>query len=73
MDGHSTQWGFSWSDMLANGLGTGLYVFHDLHWKEQRIIPKFSYQTTSFTSQRPEVLGKTTLEQILKDYNGQTF
>ncbi len=73
MDGHSTQWGFSWSDMLANGLGTGLYVFQDLHWKEQRIIPKFSFQTTSFASQRPEVLGKTTLEQILKDYNGQTY
>jgi uncharacterized protein YfiM (DUF2279 family) len=64
IDGHSTQWGFSWSDMLANGLGTGLFVFQDLYWKEQRIIPKFSFQTSPYASQRPDVLGKSALEQI---------
>ncbi|MFY7812184.1 MAG: DUF2279 domain-containing protein, partial [Flavobacterium sp.] len=26
MDGYASQWGFSWSDMVANTLGTSLYV-----------------------------------------------
>lgn len=72
-DGYSAEWGFSWGDFLANGLGTSLYVSQALLWNEQRIIPKFSFHTTDFTKQRPEVLGSSLSEQILKDYNGQTY
>ena len=50
-----------------------MYVSQELLWKEQRIIPKFSFHTTPYASARPEVLGSTITEQILKDYNGQTY
>jgi hypothetical protein len=42
-------------------------------WHEQRITPKFSFHTTKYASERPEVLGSSFSEQILKDYNGQTY
>lgn len=73
MDGYSEQWGFSWGDVAANATGTALYVSQELLWKEQRIQPKFSFHTTSYAAQRPELLGSSLSEQILKDYNGQTY
>jgi hypothetical protein len=73
MDGFSSQWGFSIGDMAANASGTALYVSQELIWKEQRIIPKFSYHKTQYSNYRPDVLGHTFQEQILKDYNGQTY
>lgn len=72
-DGHSSEWGFSWGDMVANASGTALYVSQELLWNEQRIVPKFSFHTTPYASARPNVLGKSLNEQILKDYNGQTY
>ena len=73
MDGYSSEWGASSGDIIANASGTALYVGQELIWKEQRIIPKFSFHTTSYSAYRPEVLGSTFSEQILKDYNGQTY
>ncbi|MDQ5929072.1 MAG: hypothetical protein QG594_850 [Bacteroidota bacterium] len=73
MDGFSSQWGFSVGDMIANTTGTALFVTQELLWKEQRIQPKFSFQTTHFPTYRPKVLGSNLSEQILKDYNGQTY
>ena len=72
-DGYSANWGASMGDVAANVAGTALYVSQELLWKEQRIIPKFSFHTTPYASARPEVLGSTIPEQILKDYNGQTY
>ena len=72
-DGFSEEWGFSWGDMIANASGTGLYIGQELLWNEQRIIPKFSFHQTKFAAQRPETLGSSFQEQILKDYNGQTY
>jgi hypothetical protein len=73
MDGYSSQWGASLGDVAANASGTALYVSQELLWKEQRIIPKFSFHTTPYASARPNVLGSNATEQILKDYNGQTY
>jgi len=73
MDGYSSKWGFSGGDMIANASGTALYVSQELLWKEQRIVPKFSFHTTPYASARPNVLGNSLGEQILKDYNGQTY
>lgn len=73
MDGYSAQWGSSWSDVAANAAGTALYVSQELWWNEQRIMPKYSFHTTAFAPQRPDVLGSSLQEQILKDYNGQTY
>ena len=73
LDGYSSQWGASTGDIIANASGTALYVSQELLWSEQRIIPKFSFHTTSFADLRPEALGSSLSEQILKDYNGQTY
>ncbi|HNP32101.1 MAG TPA: DUF2279 domain-containing protein [Flavobacterium sp.] len=72
-DGYSANWGASWGDVAANVSGTALYVSQELLWKEQRIVPKFSFHTTHYASERPDVLGSSFAEQILKDYNGQTY
>lgn len=72
-DGYSQEWGFSWGDMAANVSGTALYVMQELLWEEQRILPKFSFHQTHFANKRPETLGSNFNEQILKDYNGQTY
>jgi hypothetical protein len=73
LDGYSSQWGFSYGDLAANAGGTVLFVSQELLWKEQRIVPKFSFHTTVYPSARPNVLGSSFTEQILKDYNGQTY
>ena len=73
MDGFSAEWGASMGDVIANASGTALYVSQELIWKEQRITPKFSFHTTQYPNFRPDLLGKTKQEQILKDYNGQTY
>ncbi len=73
LDGFSSEWGASTGDVIANASGTALYVSQELLWKEQRITPKFSFHTTRFAQYRPEVLGSNFSEQILKDYNGQTY
>ena len=72
-DGFSQEWGASSGDIIANVSGTALYVSQELLWKEQRITPKFSFNQTKFASQRPETLGASFNEEILKDYNGQTY
>jgi len=73
LDGYSSEWGASLGDVAANAGGTLLFVSQELLWKEQRITPKFSFHTTPYASARPSVLGSTASEQMLKDYNGQTY
>jgi len=73
LDGFSQEWGFSWGDFTANAAGTGLYVGQQLLWKEQRIAIKYSFRRTQYASQRPEKLGNGFSEELLKDYNGQTY
>ena len=72
-DGYSSNWGASGGDLAANVSGVALFVSQELLWGEQRIIPKFSFHATPYASARPEVLGSSYSEQILKDYNGQTY
>jgi hypothetical protein len=72
-DGFSSEWGASSGDIIANVSGTALYVSQELLWNEQRITPKFSYHKTNFPSLRPNTLGDSSLEQVLKDYNGQEY
>lgn len=73
MDGFSAEWGFSWSDIASNAIGTGLYVGQELIWQEQRFTLKFSFNSSPYASQNPEKLGDGFFEEILKDYNGQTY
>jgi len=73
LDGFSEEWGFSWGDFTANAAGAGLYVGQELLWNEQRISLKYSFSPTRFASQNPNKLGDGFLEEVLKDYNGQTY
>lgn len=72
-DGFSSEWGASTGDIVANASGTALYVSQELLWNEQRVIPKFSFHTTQYAKYRPNALGHSFAEQLLKDYNGQTY
>ncbi len=72
-DGFSEEWGFSTGDVFANAIGTSLLIGQELLWDEQRIQMKFSFHTTSYAKNNPGKLGENTLQQILKDYNGQTY
>ena len=73
LDGFSEGWGFSSGDIMANALGTGLLIGQELLWDEQRIQFKFSFSPTEYADLYPDKLGSTSLEQLLKDYNGQTY
>ncbi len=73
MDGYNSGWGFSISDMCSNILGAGLFISQQKMFNEQIFIPKFSYHPTPYAEFRPEVLGKSHAERLIKDYNGQTY
>ena len=72
-DGFSKEWGFSWGDIMANGFGTGLYIGQELLWEEQRMTLKYSFHQTKYAKLNPDKLGDGFLEELLKDYNGQTY
>ena len=73
LDGYSKAWGFSWSDVGANALGTGLFVSQELLWDEQRVALKFGFKPSPYAKLNPSKLGTSFTEQLLKDYNGQTY
>lgn len=73
MDGYSDGWGFSWGDVGANALGTGIAIGQKILWNEQRIQLKISYLSSPYAKYRPDLLGESFATQILKDYNGQTY
>ena len=73
LDGFSPGFGFSYGDIIANGIGSGLFLSQKLAWNEQRIKMKYSFHKTSLAGERPNILGSGLLEEMLKDYNGQTL
>ena len=73
LDARSAGWGFSWGDMTANALGSGLFMGQQALWGEQRMFLKYSFHTTQYAQYRPNLLGSTTAEQMVKDYNGHTY
>lgn len=72
-DGYYASSGFSWGDIAANAGGTALYVSQEILWKEQRIVPKFSFHASPYATLNPSLLGSSYQNQIFKDYNGQTY
>jgi uncharacterized protein YfiM (DUF2279 family) len=78
LDGFSSQWGWSWGDIGANFIGSGMVIAQELAWDEQRIQFKFSFHRKSYSdptlNQRSnKIFGSSTAERFLKDYNGQTY
>lgn len=72
-DGFSSNWGFSNGDMAANLLGASALISQELLWKEQRIRIKFSFMPSQYSRYNPELLGSNFSQNIIKDYNGQTY
>jgi hypothetical protein len=72
-DGFSSEWGFSWTDIAANTLGSAALISQQLVWDEQRIVFKYSFHQSDYEQYRPDELGKNLPENILKDYNGLTY
>lgn len=72
-DGFSAGYGASPTDLVANASGAVLYWGQERVWNEVRVIPKFSFHTTRYAAMRPEALGSNLVEEMLKDYNGQTY
>jgi len=78
LDGFSSQWGFSWGDMTANVVGSGLFTAQELLWKEQRIQYKFSFHRNTYddpmlNARADNLFGKSWYERMLKDYNAQAY
>lgn len=72
-DGYSQKWGFSKGDMLANILGSTLFMTQQFAWGEQRMRLKFSFHRTIYSKYAPAELGSNKWQSWLKDYNGQTY
>ena len=78
LDGFSSQWGWSWNDMLANTLGTGIWAGQQYAWGQQKIKLKVSAHYNKYSDQQLEdrtnqYFGRTLPERLLKDYNAQTY
>jgi hypothetical protein len=73
LDGYGKSYGASVPDLVANLSGSAFYAGQQLIWDENRIYPKISFHQTRYPQFRPALLGKNLKEQILKDYNGQTY
>lgn len=73
LDGFGNKWGFSWSDMGANLLGSSFFYFQQRCWGEQKLRLKMSAHYSPYSVYNPNVLGMTKAERLLKDYNGQSY
>lgn len=77
LDAHSARWGWSWADMGANVVGSGLFISQELIWHEQRVQFKFSAYPKSYDAtlkpRADDLFGKSVPEKIFKDYNAQTY
>ncbi len=72
-DGFSSGWGASYGDVVANFGGRMFGIGQTLLWEEQRVLAKFSFHDTQYAQYRPELLGNGLTEELLKDYNGQSY
>ncbi|WP_461138978.1 DUF2279 domain-containing protein [Spirosoma pomorum] len=72
-DGHSEGWGFSRGDMVANVAGTALFVGQQYGAGQQVVTLKYGFRKTIFPQYRPNLLGHSVGQQMLKDYNGQQY
>lgn len=71
-DGFSQAYGASWGDALANTIGAFL-PYQQFLFDQNYIFPKFSFSPSPYADLRPNTLGNNYIEQLIKDYNGQTY
>lgn len=78
MDGFSSKYGASYSDLMANLTGALIAAIQYWLWEEQRIMLKYSYDGGSYpkgelAERAHELFGDTVFDKGLKDYNHMTL
>jgi hypothetical protein len=78
LDAHSSKWGWSWSDIGANFIGTGMFMGQELLWGGQAVQFKFSFHSNTYNDPQLDgradnLFGASWYERALKDYNAQTY
>lgn len=73
LDGFSKEWGASTGDLTANAAGLALLIGQQIVWNEPRIMLKWSFRYTDYAKYRPDLLGSSWSERMMKDYNGHTY
>lgn len=71
-DGMYEGWGFSWSDVAANALGSALVIAQELTFHEQIVKCKFTFSPSPYARQANGYLGEG-FSQLLYDYNAHTY
>jgi uncharacterized protein YfiM (DUF2279 family) len=71
-DGMYEGWGFSWSDVAANALGSVLVIGQELAFQEQVVKYKFSFSPSPYATKANGYLGKG-FDELFYDYNGHTY
>jgi hypothetical protein len=71
-DGIYEGWGFSWSDIGANTLGSALVIGQELAFQEQIVKYKFTFSPSPYARQANGYLGNG-FDQLFYDYNGHTY
>lgn len=71
-DGLYEGWGFSWSDIGANTVGSALLLGQEMAFDEQVVLMKFSYAPSIYPDYHSH-LGETHLERFFLDYNAHTY
>jgi len=71
-DGLYEGWGFSWTDMAANTLGSVLFITQEALFDEQVVMMKFSYSPSIYPEYH-SILGEAHWERFFLDYNGHTY
>lgn len=78
MDGYSSKWGASYSDLGANFTGAFIAAAQYWMWEEQRIMLKSSYEGGDYPKgelgeRSEELFGTDSIGRRLKDYNHITL
>jgi uncharacterized protein YfiM (DUF2279 family) len=77
LDGRSSEWGWSWADVVADFSGSILFSVQQLAWKQQKMQLKFSSHKRNYeqslTDKANNLFGNGLYERLLKDYNAQTY
>ncbi len=73
-DGYSRGWGFSWGDVAANSAGSALAIAQVIAFNNKYPFQlKYLYNKSTIAPYNANLLGKTSTERLLKDYNAQSY
>ena len=77
LDGFSAEYGWSWGDVAANVLGSGIFIGQEIAWDDQRLKLKVSFHKRNYgaadlNARADAIFGRSESERFFKDYNAIT-